>query len=56
MGPVPDRHSVLGAGAVGTDQVDRDHGQREDGQMSGLEIFAVAVIAWWTIQIIVPGI
>jgi len=24
--------------------------------MSGLEIFAVGVIAWWIVQIIVPGL
>ena len=24
--------------------------------MSGLEIFAVGILAWWTIQIIVPGL
>ena len=24
--------------------------------MSGLEIFAIGVIAWWTIKLIVPGL
>ncbi len=30
--------------------------QTNRSDMSGLEIFAVAILAWWTIQAVVPGL
>ena len=30
--------------------------QTNRSHMSGLEIFAVAILAWWTIQAITPGL